>query len=108
MPTFLLFETEAEAIAAEAKASENVRRFVRLTAPERIAPDGSIYGIDSATWQIQPAAARAEGWAIPEHVAEGWVMPLPLAAEIAPVPLSTFLLGVGGQQVEIPPLEPSS
>jgi len=102
--SWLLFQTEAEATEAEAKASENVRRFVRVVAPERIAEDGSIIGIDAANWQPQPAAARTERWAVPEPVATGWVMPLPEPEHIAPIPLSVFLLGLGGEQVDsIPP-----
>lgn len=103
---WLLFSTEAEAAEAEAKASDNVRRFVRIVAPERIAEDGSILGIDAASWQPQPAAARTERWAIPEHAATGWAMPMPTPEQIAPVPLGVFLMGVGGEEVEsLPQLE---
>ena len=107
MARFLLFATEAEAIAAEARATDNVRRAIASIAPERLAPDGSIYGINAATWAIEPAAQRTERWAIPAAAAGGWVMPLPGPGEIAPIPVTVFLAGVGGQEVEIPLPEPA-
>lgn len=107
MARFLLFFTEAEAIAAEARASDNVRRVIAAIAPERLAPGGSIYGISAATWAIEPAAQRTERWAIPAEAAGGWVMPLPAPEQIAPVPLGAFLAGVGGQEIDMGPQEPA-
>lgn len=104
MALFLLFPSEAEAVTAEARATNNVREAVRVVAPHRIADDGSILGVDAASWQVQPAAQRTERWAIPsEAEGGGWVMPLPLPEQIAPVPLEVFLVGVGGQEIDIPP-----
>lgn len=103
MATFLLFTTEAEAIAAEAMATSNVREYVRQVQPDRVADDGTLIGINAETWQPQPAAARTERWAVPEEGAAGWLMPLPTAEQIYPVPMSVFMDGLGGQQVEIPP-----
>ena len=103
MASFLFYSTEAEAIAAEARATDNMRRAVHAIAPHRIAEDGSIMGVDAATWQVQPMAARTERWAIPREAQSGWVMPLPLPEQITPVPLSMFLMGVGGVEVEISP-----
>lgn len=101
--SYLLFATEAEAIAAEARACDNVRRAIAVIAPERLAPDGSIYGINAKTWAIEPAAQRTERWAIPEEVQSGWVMKIPEEQEISPIPLTVFLSGVGGMEIETPP-----
>lgn len=104
MAGFLLFPSQAEAIAAEARASDNVRRAIASIAPQRLAPDGTIYGINASTWAIEPAAQRTERWAVPAEAAGGWVMPVPDPAEIAPIPVSVFLAGVGGQEIEtLPP-----
>lgn len=104
--SYLLFASRSEAIAAEARACDNVRRAIAVIAPERLAPDGSIYGISAATWAIQPTAQRTERWAIPEEAAGGWVMRVPDGPEIAPIPLAVFLAGVGGQEVDTLPTEP--
>ena len=103
---YRLFPSEAEAIAAEAKASDNVRRLARIVAPKRVADDGALLGINAATWQVEPLAGKTQRWAIPSQVATGWVIPVPSEDEIAPVPLSVFLLGVGGEEIDLiaPPL----
>ncbi len=103
---YRLFPTESEAIAAEARASDNVRRFARMVAPERVAEDGALLGVNAATWRVEPLAGRTERWAVPSQVTSGWVMPLPLEEEIAPVPLSVFLMGVGGEEIDLPPPPP--
>jgi len=97
---WLFFETEEAAAAAEAKATANVRRYVRSVAPERLADDGSIIGVDAATWQPQPTAARTQRWALPDQVESGWLLPVPTPEHIAPVPVSVFMMGVGGVEVE--------
>ena len=103
MASFLLFTTEAEAIAAEARATSNVREYVRQVQPDRVAEDGTLIGINANTWQPQPAAARTVRWAVPEEGDAGWLMPLPTIEQIYPVPIYIFMDGLAGRQVEIPP-----
>jgi hypothetical protein len=61
---YLVFDTEAEAIAAEAQIAQAI--------------GCAIVGVNAATGLPVPTAQRTERWAIPQQIADGrWVFPSP-------------------------------
>lgn len=97
---YVVFQTEEEAITAEAQAVANVQTFVRRNAPWRLSPDGDLICINAATGQPDPTAQQVERWAIPQQYQEGWGFPMPQASEIAPMPVDAFMAGVGGVVID--------
>ena len=97
---WLLFPTEADAVAAELRIQSNVLAFIEQQMPERIGPDGGLIGVNAATGQPDPSAAATTAWAIPQQYQEGWALPAPEPERIAPIPAEAFLDGVGGTPAE--------
>ena len=97
--TWLIFDTEADAQAAELQIRANVRAFAEQYYPERLSADGGLIGFNAATGELCPDAALTTAWAVPTQYAEGWAIPLPSPEQIHPMLLAQFLLGVKGTEV---------
>ena len=104
---YVLFDTEQEAQAAEAQAVANARAFALIHAPERLSADGTLIGFNAASGNLDPDAQHVERWAVPQQYEEGWAWPIPTVEDIDPMPVESFMDGVGGVIVDdVTPLPP--
>jgi hypothetical protein len=95
--TFVVFATEAEALAAERAIVANVRRLVAVVAPNRIAADGAILGVNLCTGEV--SAARTERWALPVRLADGrYAIAEPDAEFAGTLPMAEIMAGVAAGQ----------
>lgn len=96
---YVLFDTEQEALVAEAQAATNVRAYVSVHAPERLSADGTLIGFNAASGNLTPGAQHVKRWAVPQQYQEGWAWPMPTVEDIYPMPVELFIDGVGGTEV---------
>ncbi len=107
--TYVLFNTEQEALAAESQAVANVRAFASVHAPERLSADGSLIGFNAASGNLAPEAQHVEKWAVPQQYVEGWAWPVPTRGDTDLMPVESFMENVGGVIVDdVTPLFSSS
>jgi hypothetical protein len=97
---FYVFDSESEAIAAEAKIVENVRAWLEANAPDALAADGDgVLGRNAATHELVNVATQR--WAIPiETVAGKWVFEKPVDSKTLPIPAAVFTAGVVASEAE--------
>lgn len=96
---YVLFDTEQEALIAEAQAVANAHAFALIHAPERLSADGTLIGFNAASGNLDPDAQHVERWAVPQQYVEGWAWPVPTLKDIHPMPVELFMDGVGGTEV---------
>ena len=97
--TYLVFETELEALEAEAKIVQNIREFLTLANSERLTVDGLLLGRDFHTQEITEQGITTR-WAVPVECEEGWAFPKPTSSQVSPIPSNVVLSGVGGIESE--------
>jgi hypothetical protein len=100
---FFVFETKADADAANAIIAENVREFVATNSPDALSPDGSkLRGRRADTGEL--VDVYTERWAEPLRRADSrWVFAKPTQEKTAPLPVSVFLAGVVAGEEEYDP-----
>lgn len=97
--TYLIFSTEADALAADQQIAVNVATYAAVNTPERLAPDHTIICYNAATGELAPEAQHIERWAIPEEYVEGWGFPKPKDNQVQPMTAVEVLADVGGTEV---------
>lgn len=103
--TYLLFATEADALAAELQIRSNVQTFMAAYLPDRL-KNGGLIGINAADGSLQPDACLTIAWSVPQVCDEGWVMPFPESGQIGQMTEQEFLSGVGGTLLANPTFPP--
>lgn len=101
--TYYIFETEADAVAAEQRIIDNVRNWVAANAPDALSEDGTkLKGRNAATGEL--VNVYTERWAIPQQTVTGqWVFPKPTQEQTTPVPLAAFIADVVALETEYDP-----
>jgi hypothetical protein len=99
--TYLLFTTEADALAAELQIRNNVEAYLAANLPDRL-KDGGLIGINAADGSLQPDACLTTAWCVPQVCDEGWVVPMPEAGQIGQMTEQEFLAGVVGTPLANP------
>lgn len=105
---YLLFSTEADAMAAEFQIRANVTAWLQANLPNRL-KDGGLIGVSAADGTPQPDACLTTAWSVPRACDEGWVIPMPEAGQIGQITEQEFLANVGGTptaDVTFPPAPP--
>lgn len=97
---FYVFETEAEAIAAENTIVTNIKTWVQAYSPDAIAPDGnSLKGRNAKTGEL--VNHYTTRWAVPNQRLDGkWVFEKPTQSALGPVPLASVTNGVSAIEEE--------
>lgn len=103
--TYLLFATEADALAAELQIRSNVAGYLQANLPERL-KDGGLVGVNAADGSLQPDACLTTAWSLPQACAEGWVVPMPEPGQIGQMSEQEFLAGVSGTPLAEPTFPP--
>ena len=108
--TYLIFSTEADALAADQQIVTNVVTYAAANTPERLAPNQTIICYNAATGALAPDVQHIEHWAAPVEYVEGWGFPKPEVDQVLPMTVAEVLAGVGGTEVSdvtpvLPPLE---
>ena len=104
--TYLIFSTEADALAADQQIVTNVVTYAAANTPERLAPDQTIICYNAATGELALDAQRIERWAAPVEYVEGWGFPKPEVDQVLPMTVAEVLAGVGGTEVsDVTPIE---
>jgi hypothetical protein len=98
--TFYVFDSQASAVAAEAKIVANVRAWLAANAPDALTADGDgVRGRNAATHELVNVATQQ--WAIPvETVAGKWVFEKPVDAKTLPIPAAVFTAGIVAREAE--------
>lgn len=91
---FYVFDTEAEAIAAENTIVTNIKTWVQTYSPDAIAPDGnSLKGRNAKTGELVDNYTTK--WAIPKERLDGkWVFQKPTQNALGPIPLAAVINGI--------------
>ena len=97
--TYLIFSTEADALAADQQIVANVATYAAVNTPERLAPDQTIICYNAATGELDPNAQHIERWATPVEYVEGWGFVKPEVSQVSPMTVAEVLVGVGGTEV---------
>ena len=97
---FYVFETEAEAIAAENTIVTNIKTWVQTYSPDAIGPDGnSLKGRNAKTGELVDNYTTR--WAIPKERLDGkWVFEKPTQNALGPVPLASVINGTTATEEE--------
>lgn len=103
------FDSELEALAAEALICANIRGFVQSNIPEALTEDGSI----RSRWANGSGYSWAvtSHWETPRETVDGkWAVLIPTFEMVAPVPLPVTLAGAEAWLTGVPefPTPPSS
>lgn len=98
--TCYVFNTEAAALAAEAKIVSNVRDWVAGNVPNALSEDGTrLRGRNASTGEL--VDVFTDRWAVPVKTASNkWVFAKPTAEQAAPIPLVIFVAGVTATEAE--------
>lgn len=101
MNTHYVFDTEAQAIAAEAQIISNVMAWVQAHSPAALV-DGKLRGRNAKTGEL--TNVYTERWAVPRQNALGkWVFPKPTQADAGIMPLATMVQGVSAVEADFDP-----
>lgn len=91
---YYVFNTEAEAIAAENTIVTNIKTWVQTYSPDAIGPDGnSLRGRNAKTGELVDNYTTK--WAIPkQRLDDKWVFEKPTQNALGPVPLASVINGI--------------
>ena len=97
---FYVFDTEAEAIAAENTIVTNIKTWVQTYSPDAIGPDGnSLKGRNAKTGELVDNYTTK--WAIPkQRLDEKWVFEKPTQSALGPVSLASVISGITATEEE--------
>lgn len=97
---FYVFDTEAEAIAAENTIVTNIKTWVQTYSPDAIGPDGdSLKGRNAKTGEL--VNNYTIRWATPKERIDGkWVFSKPTQNRLGPAPLDSVINGVSATEEE--------
>ena len=97
---FYVFNTEAEAIAAENTIVTNIKTWVQTYSPDAIGPDGnSLKGRNAKTGEL--VEVYTTKWAIPKERLDGkWVFEKPTQSALGPVSLDSVINGISATEEE--------
>jgi hypothetical protein len=102
--TYYEFTTEASALAADAAIVTNVAVWLATNNPARFDSSGpALRGLRASDGQVVTSGGLTVRWAVPRMTAAGtWVIPVPTAAKVTPMPLADVIAGISAPTVEDP------
>ena len=102
--TYYEFTTEASALAAVDAITTNVAVWLATNDPARFEPSGpALRGLRASDGQVVTSGGLTVRWAVPRMTAAGtWVIPVPTAAKVDPMPLADVIAGITAPTVEDP------
>lgn len=96
---FYVFDTEAEAIAAENTIVTNIKTWVETYSPSVVVNGEAIKGRRPSTGEITHATTNK--WADPVERLDGkWVFEKPQDYNVTPIPLSVVVDGISANEEE--------
>lgn len=96
---FYVFETEAEAIAAENTIVTNIKTWVETYSPSVVVNGEAIKGRRPSTGEI--VSATTNKWADPKQRLDGkWIFQKPQDYNVTPIPLSSVVANVIANEEE--------
>lgn len=102
--TYYEFTTEASALAADAAIVTNVAVWLAANDSARFDPSGpALRGLRASDGQVVTDGGLTTRWAVPRMTAAGtWVIPVPTAEKVTPMPLADVIAGISAPTVEDP------
>lgn len=102
--TYYELQSEAEALAVAATIVSNVAGWVSVNMPDRFDPVGpALRGLRASDSTVVFKGGQTRSWAVPQITAAGtWVIPVPTAAKVAPMPLAAVTAGISASTVDDP------